>query len=190
MTRAVFPSSYSSMAPPIRPRCSRKVVAGLEERRARNSENCSCVRSDVPWRIFSAWVRSISRIERAIIATSSARAIGRNTTPFTSPIATSSVPTVQEPTRAETNAPTSRGSSLRGPVGHSPRLNTGSPISRSSCVSRCSPQMTIPARGASFVSRAIRSPTHASSRRPELSTTRTSPGEAFSKASRKISTLP
>src|SRR5207237_924570 len=87
---------YSSMAPPIPRRCSRRVTAGLEARRARNSANRSCARSDVPRRIFAAWAPSVSRMARALLAISSARATGRNTTPFTSPIAISSVPTVQE----------------------------------------------------------------------------------------------
>ncbi len=52
------------------------------------------------------------------------------------------------------------------------------------------PPMTIPASPADFVSRALRSPTQASSRRPALSTTRTPPGVASPSASRKMSTLP
>ena len=82
------------------------------------------------------------------------------------------------------------GSSRCGPAGRVPLLNTGRRMLRSSRESRCSPQITIPASPACWASRVMRSPTHASSSRPELSTTRTSPGSERSKASRNTSTLP
>jgi hypothetical protein len=63
-------------------------------------------------------------------------------------------------------------------------------IIRSSAVSRCKPQITMPDRLARLASKATKSPTQASSERPLLSTTKASPGSDPSIASRNTSTLP
>ena len=53
--------------------------------------------------------------------------------------------TVQSSTAAADSASGARASRRRGPAGVAPRLNTGSPISWMSAVSRCRPQITMPA---------------------------------------------
>src|SRR5207237_2014407 len=66
----------------------------------------------------------------------------------------------------------------------------GKPISRSSGVSRCAPQTTIPAKPDTCASSVVKSPMQPSSIRPLLSITKTLPGWLYCIASRKTSTLP
>src|SRR5437870_4515195 len=66
----------------------------------------------------------------------------------------------------------------------------GKPISRSSGVSRCAPQTTIPAKPDTCASRVVKSPMQPSSIRPPLSITKTLPGLLCCIASRNTSTLP
>src|SRR5215472_7603680 len=77
-----------------------------------------------------------------------------------------------------------------GPVGSAPMLKTGKPIAASSLLSRCRPQMTKPARPAARPSSRTISPMQASSCRPPLSMTTTSPARTLSNASRNTSMLP